>query len=392
MEIIPGIINPLLKNIIFTHGFILPLRPFEWRNIHWTLINIIVNLWSFIHVYRLATNEVNNLSRKNNEQPLFVYYIKVHHFVVIPMIFLGFIWHYFHNGHSIMKLLDHSLFTRTMYRCWPQSFYYTISIELFMNGIYMMSRHYYIRSFLFHGDWQAFQEFFIFYIFYCYLLITWLLIFYQQIAINLALKNYRQEFLQVQHEHHHHDHRHYDWQQYPDQIERKKRLFNRIKNLAQLNGQIQTLMSPIMFIAFTSESLHVVDTMNQILIRGFRNYWHKCLERIIRTLFYIGICWLNNENLQQFKWIQNILVCRKQDLIQRQTYTYYTMNRVKRKININNDRSTVAIYSKFNWLKIYHEKLKLPVNYLFTINATLCLNWFFFLISYVSLIYQTRND
>lgn len=363
-----------LKHFQSIRIYAIPLRSYGWQNIHWILINIIINLWSFLYVYDVTTAEVQKLSTQVNEQPLFIYYVKLHHHVLMPMIFTNFIWHYFRKGYQIMKCFDHPLLTITMYRYRSQSLFYAVSVELFMNSVYILSRWNLIRSFYSTGDWENVYVFISFFIFVCYLRITWLLMLYQQIFINLTLKQYQETFL-------------HDCQRNSNIIFHKKRLFIHVKNLAQLNGHIQKLMSPILFIAFISESLHVVDTLNQFLIKGFLNYWNKVIERIIRTLLYIGICWLNNENLHQFRCIQNFLLCRKNDLKQIQLYTHN-----KRIPIMINDRSTMAIYSKFNSLKIYRELFQLPVHYLFTINASVCLNWFFFLISYVSLIYQTRNQ
>ena len=276
--------------------------------------------------------------------------------VIFPFIYYGYILSYFANGHQFIQCL--------------QSTTYSSSIQFSQNQsiLVLMVATILTNIFCFIGV-EKFQKSSIFNIisleiFYFYESVTWILLYYHQIVNLNALRQIRDRYLESSSSSSGHK------RTISNYLIKCKNLFINVKQLADLNTRIQSILSYLLCLHILDSSSFLILSTTDLAAFNLESSYKCLIELPIRISLWIGLCMANKIVIMEFDRIEN------------------SIQKSLRSITTGLKRKKIFKYKE---MEIFRESFQLIMFDFFIIDFALFMDWIIFIAGYVTIIYQTNN-
>lgn len=401
----------LLELLLNTFGIIgIQLRPLKLNNsiniLNWS-INLVINL-ATLYVLNDQKPFNGRLTRlKSSDQYLMYYFIKSCGLFIFPGICLYYVITYLIYGHRLFRHLQSSTFASIQISLQDM-------ILIFMAPFMIPTVFIWLRSFLLFDSYNL-PTFFAIQMIVLYRSITWILLYFIQLANFRVLEQIRQRYLDD------------DIEKQAIELSNKRKcqslcvrqtsrckisasfekfgkineqqprtrhtlknqssiikcrdLFEEMKNLAELNNRLQPICSILLTIHMVYTSTVVTITLNDVAMADFPLNLYYFSDIIQQMIFWFGLSTMNRKVLQNFNRIEGFMLRKLRKVRPNQTLPSTT--------NSSSPLKCSKVL-KFKEMNIYQQSFHLLLFDVLRIDLKFLLDWICFIASYATLIHQTR--
>ncbi|KAH7641320.1 uncharacterized protein LOC124491950 [Dermatophagoides farinae] len=406
----------LLELLLNTFGIIgIQLRPLKLNNsiniLNWS-INLVINL-ATLYVLNDQKPFNGRLTRlKSSDQYLMYYFIKSCGLFIFPGICLYYVITYLIYGHRLFRHLQSSTFASIQISLQDM-------ILIFMAPFMIPTVFIWLRSFLLFDSYNL-PTFFAIQMIVLYRSITWILLYFIQLANFRVLEQIRQRYLDD------------DIEKQAIELSNKRKcqslcvrqtsrckisasfekfgkineqqprtrhtlknqssiikcrdLFEEMKNLAELNNRLQPICSILLTIHMVYTSTVVTITLNDVAMADFPLNLYYFSDIIQQMIFWFGLSTMNRKVLQNFNRIEGFMLRKLRKVRPNQTLPSTTMT-----TSTNSSPLKCSKVLKFKEMNIYQQSFHLLLFDVLHIDLKFILDWICFIASYATLIHQTRG-
>ncbi|XP_046910643.2 uncharacterized protein LOC124491949 [Dermatophagoides farinae] len=396
----------MIRLLLNTFGILgVQLRPLQWNNVlsilNWSLNNLII-----VATLYLLNDQKPFHSRLasliSSDQYLMYYYVKICAKIIFPIICLFYVITYWIYGHRLISQLQSSRFASIKI---PKRVENIVIIVAFVIPMFFLC----LRNYLPFDSFNL-QTLFAIEIFTFYRSVTWILLYFNQLANLRVLEQIRQRYL--------HDDiekqlangrkcqslclrrqsrcissisaslekigkrndpiRHTLKNQ--SSITKCRDLFEEMKDLAELNNRLQPMFSILTTLHLVHTSAVVTILLNDIAMADFPYNLGYFVEILFRISVWFGLLTLNRKVLQNFDQIEGFMLRKLRKVHPNQTLPSTT--------NLSPLKCSKVL--KFKEMNIYQQSFYLLLFDVMRIDLKFLLDWICFIASYATLIHQTR--
>nr|XP_027201150.1 uncharacterized protein LOC113795158 [Dermatophagoides pteronyssinus] len=396
----------LFRLLLNTFGFIgIQLRPLILNNsisiINW-LWNIVINLLTLYSLYDQKPMKVRLERLITSDQYLMYYFIKICGLFIFPGLYLSYIITYLIYGRLLIQYLKSSTFSsvRVSHK----------SIMIFISASSIPTYLLWLRKFLPYYTYNL-RTLFAIELFILYRSVTWIFLYFIQLANLHVLKQIRQRYLND------------DNEKQTAQLANAKKcqncylrrsrcaisaslakigkrieplrhtlknqssitkcrdLYEEMKELAELNNRLQRIFSILTTIHLIHTSVIITISLNDAAMTNFPlNLWYFS-DVLFRIIFWFGLLSMNRKVLQNFNQIEGFMLRKLRKVRPTQTIS-------SRK---NSSPLKCAKVLKFKEINIYQQSFFILLFDVLRIDLKFLLDWICFIAGYATLIHQTHR-
>nr|XP_027201139.1 uncharacterized protein LOC113795150 [Dermatophagoides pteronyssinus] len=394
----------ILRLLLNTFGFLgIQLRPLILNDplsiINWSW-NVLINLLSLYKLHDQKPFDPRLKRLMSTDQYLMYYLIKICGSLIFPVIYHSYIITYMIYGHRLIRHLQSTIFASVQISS-------RIDNLMIIAGLVIPTFFLWLRNFL-PFDTFSLSTIFGIQIFAFYNTVSWILLYFIQLANLHVLEQIRQRYLDDEIEKQtvkftntrkckslyskrsqceilaeigkrNEPIRHTLKNQ--SSITKCRNLFEEMKELAELNNRLQPISSLIIIIQLIHTSIVTTISMNDTAMADFPYNFGYFSEILLRMLIWFGLLTINRKVLQNFNRIEGFMLRKLRKVSPNQTIPSSTQNSSPLKC---------AKVMKFKEMNIYQQSFTLLLFDVLCIDLKFLLDWICFIAGYATLIHQTR--